>query len=249
MVGWIALALDAPRRNPYNRRNSPGYRCKGSLVTPLPTETTHNNTNRILLGLIVVLLIAITGVILFILFRAIQVPPTAEYDGSTPLRPPMAVPDWSLTDQYGNAVQLSELRGKPVLFSFGYTHCPDVCPLTLNEFKRIYEGLGERGDDVAFMFISVDGERDTPEALRRYFDARGISQFIGLTGTEDEMRAVGEAYGLYFAFTPNPVRPDDYLVDHTAGSFLLDGEGRWIYRYAFQTEPDVILEDIQALLG
>ena len=82
--------------------------------------------------------------------------------------PPIAAPDFTLTQANGEEFQLSEQRGKVVLIFFGYTFCPDVCPTTLAEYKVIHEELGEAAEQVEFVYITVDPERDTPEVIDRY---------------------------------------------------------------------------------
>jgi len=217
-----------------------------------------NQTLYIIIG---VLFIGIVGVGLFLIFtRLTQTQdPTADdlaalvleaedFDGSTALKPPREMPDFTLTNQHGEPMRLSDLRGKPTLMSFGFTHCPDICPLTLNEFRQIQADLDEAGDDVNFVFISVDGARDTPEVLASYFRVRGIDDFVGLTGEEEELRRIGVDYGLFFEYG----EPDEngfYNVDHTAGALLLDADGMWVMRYAYGTEKEVIVEDLEAMLA
>lgn len=172
----------------------------------------------------------------------------AEFDGSIVIDPPLAMPDFSLRDQYQRTVNLSDLRGRFVLLTFGYTNCPDICPLTLGEFHSARQALGAASADVAFVFISVDGQRDSPDALRRYFELRGLEGIIGLSGAEDRVRALGKDYGLSFEMT-EPDQYGGYLVDHTAGSFLLDRQQRWIRRYQFGLPPDRIIDDLKTLLA
>ena len=167
--------------------------------------------------------------------------------GGTTVDPPRAIADFTLVDQQGQPTSLSDFRGSLVLLTFGYTHCPDVCPLTLNEFRRIRDESGDLRERVRFVFISVDGARDTPEALRRYFDLRGLEGIIGLTGAEDKALDLGADFGLAFERT---AAQDDggYLVNHTTGAFLLDGDGRWIKRYPYGIAPSEIVKDLEKLL-
>lgn len=167
--------------------------------------------------------------------------------GGTPIDPPRSVGDFTLTSHTGAPISLSDLRGRPVLLFFGYTYCPDVCPTTLSEFKRVKEQLGDTGSRVAFVFISVDGARDTPERLARYvtgFDP----EFIGMTGPEGQIRAIGADYGIYFEKVEIEGNSDAYLVDHSAATYLIDQEGRLCMIYPFQTAPSAISNDIRQLL-
>ena len=169
------------------------------------------------------------------------------FAGAIAIDPPQPMPDFSLLDQHSQVMKLSDLRGRFALITFGYTHCPDVCPLTLNEFRRIHQALGDQRDQVAFVFVSVDGARDKPAVIHDYFQLRGYDGIIGLTGDEAALRRLGVDYGLSFEREGNPAR-GPYLVNHTAGSFLLDRQGRWIMRYQFGVLPSVIAADLSAWL-
>lgn len=206
----------------------------------------------VIIGLLVVGIVIVAGFIVITGLTdntplASDVNDTA--DGVARKDPPLVVSDFTLTGQDGEPVSLSDFQGKPTLISFGFTHCPDVCPLTLNEMRRIHDELGEQGDDVNFVFISVDGSRDTPEILRDYFEVRNVTGIVtGMTGEEADLRRLGVDYGLRFSYG----EPDDsgnYNVDHTAGMFLLDADNRWVAKYAFMTEMDVIVSDLQDMLS
>ena len=215
-------------------------------------------TTKTLYAVIMLLIIGITAVTLFIVFdrltssdtnsnTAFSVVNEEDFDGSTTIDPPRQMPDFTLTNQNGEPTSLSDLRGKYVLITFGYTHCPDVCPLTLNEFRRIRDTLGDLAENVEFVFISVDGQRDTPEAIQQYFETRKLDNFIGLTGEETDLRKLGMDYGLFFEIGEYTSQ-GGYLVDHTAGSYLLDPDGQWIMRYQFGAMPSMIVEDLKGFI-
>jgi protein SCO1 len=170
--------------------------------------------------------------------------------GAEVIDPPRPMPDFTLTNQQNDAVSLSDLRGKPTLITFGFTNCPDVCPLTLYEWRQISAELDTSTtaatDAINFVFISVDGERDTPEALQRYFAVRGVEEFVGLTGPEDQLRRVVVDYGATFVYN-EPDENGRYSVDHTPSYFLLDEQGRWIKTYAFGTLKQVIVDDLREI--
>ena len=170
-----------------------------------------------------------------------------EYDGTITIDPPIAVPDLGLTNTDKELMRLSQLPGQFVLLTFGFTHCPDICPLTLNDFQRIRAQLGQLANEVQFVFVSVDGARDTPTALREYFSFRELDDIIALTGSEEEVRAFGAPLGLAFEVS-GEVSTGGYLINHTAGSFLLDQEGRWIMRYQFGVPPETIVSQLRRLL-
>ena len=166
----------------------------------------------------------------------------------TPVDPPRVLRDFTLTDLEGQPMRLSDLRGRLALLFFGYTSCPDVCPTTLVDFAQVKRLLGEQSSQVAFVFISVDGTRDTPAVLKRYvkhFD----KDFIGMTGPEDDVRRIGADYGLYFERQPLPGSQAGYSVDHTAVAYLVDREGRMIMLYGYGTPASVIDADLQKLLS
>jgi protein SCO1/2 len=166
----------------------------------------------------------------------------------TPVEPPRQLTDFSLPSSTGETLSLSDLRGKLVLVYFGYTFCPDFCPMTLADFARVKQELGAQADQVTFMMISVDSERDRPEVLARYMSAFD-EDFIGLTGDTRTLRRIGPEYGLYYEVREVEGTSAAYLVDHSTPSYLIDKEGRMRMIYSHGTPPEVISADIQALLA
>ena len=141
------------------------------------------------------------------------------------LEPPKLAPDFSLTDQNGNPFRLSSTRGQVVLLYFGYTSCPDVCPLTLADITASRNELGKNAEQVQVVFITVDPERDTQAVLQRYVPAFDPS-FIGVRGTPEEIKTVADAYGVQFKKTPLPNSALGYAVDHSAFIYVIDRSGR-----------------------
>jgi protein SCO1/2 len=167
----------------------------------------------------------------------------------TVINPPKANADFMLTDQTGEIFHLSDLKGKIVLMAFGYTHCPDVCPITLARFKQIKEKLGADADRLAFMWVSVDGKRDTPARIAQYI-AMFDPAFIALTGESETVREIITEYGGVFVINDSAgLRKENYTVDHTASHFLLDADGRWIRTYSYGAPVDTIVADLQKLLA
>lgn len=165
------------------------------------------------------------------------------------LEPPRALTDFTLQSTQGGDISLSDLKGRYSLVTFGYTFCPDVCPLTLTEFRRVKRELGdELAANVNFTFVSVDGERDTPELLAQYV-TRFDPQFIGMT-TPDEplMRSITEQFGVYFEFRAIENTQAAYIVDHTATIFLLNPQGEIVALYPFGTPAQAIANDLKPLL-
>ncbi len=154
----------------------------------------------------------------------------------------------TLINQANQPMALDALRGKPTLIAFGYTFCPDVCPLTMADLRRVKRALGEAGDEVNFVFITVDPQRDTPEVVRRYVTAFDPA-FIGLTGDEATLRKlIYEFDGVFEKQKPQGDNPQSYLVAHTSFIYLLDAQGRWRMKYSFGTPVEVITGDVQAML-
>jgi protein SCO1/2 len=165
----------------------------------------------------------------------------------TVLDPPQAVTDFTLTDQHGKTFRLSDQRGQVVLLFFGYTFCPDVCPMTLGTWKRVYEALGDAAERVRFVFVTVDPERDTPERLREHLENFN-PDFIGLTGTPDELEPVYQQFGVYYEKDTTTKSAAGYLVSHTASAFVVDPDGQWRLRHSFGTPVEDIVHDIKQLL-
>ncbi|MFO7321882.1 MAG: SCO family protein [Chloroflexota bacterium] len=220
-------------------------------VTPTHPASTSRRGRAALLVLLFTGIVVIAVVLVFALNGGQAAPPepTPQIEGVTAVNPPIELANVTLTNQFGEQVALEDLEGKLALMFFGYTHCPDFCPATLDEFKRIREDLGDRAGDVQFVFVSVDGERDTPEVMRDYLAVRGVDDFVlGLTGPEDDVRALGQPLGVFFERNTSSGSAAGYLVDHSTHSFLLDRNGDVRVVYSFTTPPDVIADTIRPYL-
>ena len=159
---------------------------------------------------------------------------------------PNPVANFTLTAANNQPVNLSDYAGKYVFIYFGYTFCPDVCPTTLSKLAAVQEDLGDEGDQMQVLMISVDPERDTPEHLADYvghFD----DSFVGITGSPEEIDAAGKPFGLYYAKHEGTAE-SGYLVDHTARTFLLNPKGEVIVAYPHDATKEAILADMQELL-
>ena len=151
-----------------------------------------------------------------------------------------------LTDQNGKTVTDADLKGKWSLVYFGYTHCPDACPTALNDISIALEDLGTKRDAVRPVFITVDPERDTPEALKAYvtsFDA----PILALTGTPEQVAQAAKGYRVYYA--KHPEAGGDYSMDHSSVIYVMDPEGRFTASFTHQSTPEEIAERLKKLLA
>lgn len=156
--------------------------------------------------------------------------------------------DFELTAEDGQPYRLSEHGGKIRLLFFGYTSCPDVCPMTLAEARQMLDGLKpEEAGQVEFLFISVDPERDTPERLNLYVNAFHPA-ITGLTGDPATLAEIEKAYGV-IAEKEETGSALGYIINHTARTFLVDQDGNLSLSYRFATPPEDILADVRHLLG
>jgi protein SCO1/2 len=155
--------------------------------------------------------------------------------------------DFTLTDQHGKPYRLADHRGKVVLLFFGYAHCPDVCPVTLSSWARVRQALAA-DDDVEFVFVTVDPERDTIERLRDHLEIFS-DDFRGLTGTEEQVTPVYERFGIFRKKVPFSSSAMGYVVDHSTVMLLLDREGRVRLTFPFDADPDEIVHDVRRLLA
>jgi protein SCO1/2 len=132
--------------------------------------------------------------------------------------------DFALTDHTGKTRTLADFRGKAVVMFFGYIRCPDVCPTTLAELRAVKDQLGEDGKRLQVLFVTVDPERDTQELLANYVPAFDPS-FLGLYGDSAAIAKVAKDFRVFYQKSPGKT-PDSYTVDHTAGSYVFDPQGR-----------------------
>ena len=155
--------------------------------------------------------------------------------------------DFSLVDPDGKARTLADFRGKVVVMFFGYTQCPDVCPTTLTEMQQVMTMLGSQSDKVQVLFVTVDPQRDTAEILKQYvpaFDPR----FLGLRPTDDAaLEKVAKDFKIYYKKVPG-TSSGSYTIDHTAGSYAFDPDGRLRLYIKHAQGPETLAHDLKELL-
>lgn len=153
--------------------------------------------------------------------------------------------DFALTDHNGQRRTLADFRGKVVVMFFGYTHCPDVCPTTMLELKQVVQELGEDGRRVQVLFVTVDSERDTPAILAKYVPLFEPS-FLGLYGDAAATAKVAKDFRVFYQKVPGS-SPDNFTLDHTAGSYVFDPEGR-LRLYVRYGQAANLIADVRKLL-
>lgn len=162
------------------------------------------------------------------------------------LDPPDPAPPLALVDSTGTPFDLAAQRGKVVLVFFGYTHCPDICPTTLADWRRAKALLGDDARDVRWVFVSVDAERDTPRAAHRYA-ARFDPEFIGLSGTPTAVTAALAQWRIG-SFRDAGGTDGTYTVSHPSSVYVIDREGRHRLLQRSGLPPAQVAEDIRNLL-
>jgi protein SCO1/2 len=155
--------------------------------------------------------------------------------------------DFALPDFNGKMRTLADFKGKAVVVFFGYTQCPDVCPTTMAEMATVMQQLGPLADKVQVLFVTLDPERDTPALLAKYvpsFDPR----FLGLVGDKAATDKVAKEFKVFYQKVPGK-QPGSYTLDHTAGSYVFDPQGRirLFIRHGQGAEP--IVHDLKLLLS
>jgi protein SCO1/2 len=163
------------------------------------------------------------------------------------LTPPRMVPDITLLRSDGSVFHTADLKGRVSLVFFGYTFCPDVCPLTLAEVTQVRRLLGPDAQQVDVYFVTVDPARDTPERLHRYVKAFDPA-IEGLTGGPADLEQMRVAFGAVAARRDAPDGGPNYFMDHTAGLFLVDRDGGISMLYAYGTPPEQIGDDLHRIV-
>jgi protein SCO1/2 len=152
---------------------------------------------------------------------------------------------FQLTDQSGATVTERNLQGKPSIIFFGFTHCPDVCPTALFEMSEILRAMGKDADRVNAYFISVDPERDTKEAMKDYLSSFD-PHLKGLTGDPDAIAKTLSAYRVYAKKVP--LKDGDYTMDHTALTYLMDRDGKFVAPFNLNRKPEEAAADLKKYL-
>jgi protein SCO1/2 len=151
----------------------------------------------------------------------------------------------NLTDHNGKPRTLADFRGKVVTVFFGFTHCPDACPTTMIEMAQVAKELGADADKLQVLFVTVDPERDTQKVLAQYVPSFHPG-FLGLYGDAEATARVAKEFKVYF--NKQPAKSGGYSVDHSAGTFILDRQGRLRLFAQYGQGAEAILHDVRLLL-
>lgn len=153
--------------------------------------------------------------------------------------------EFALTDQFGKPRTLADFRGKVVTLFFGYTQCPDVCPTTLADLDAALKTLGEQAKDVQVLFVTLDPERDSRALLAAYM-AQFNPSFLALYGDLAATERTAKEFKIHYA--KNPGKNGRYTLDHSAGTYVFDRDGRLRLLMPYSTRPEVMAADLQVLL-
>ena len=207
-------------------------------MQPVPSAQPQTRWRRILL---VLTILAAALLVLGLFGSGLFARPPAFH--ATTYAPPAPAADFTLTGHTGGTTSMSGLRGSPVLLFFGYTHCPDVCPLTLARLSEALREAGVAPGDAHILLVTVDPARDTPAALAAYVRNFGPA-VTGLTGSEEEIRAVMAAYGIHAAAEHG----DASMIGHTTAIFGIDREGMIRVLLRPDAPPAELNDDVATLL-
>lgn len=161
--------------------------------------------------------------------------------------PPRLAPDFSFPSSTGSEFTLSQQRGKLLVLGFGFSHCPNVCPMTLANLAQVFKNLGPLADNVQVVYMTVDPERDSPERLHEYLEQFN-PHFIGVTGPAEQLAGVRQSYGV-IAQKEMHKNGKDYDVHHSSYIYLIDQQGLLRALVPFGKSADDITHDIRILLN
>lgn len=151
----------------------------------------------------------------------------------------------SLPDAQGRNRTLADFKGRVTVVFFGYTQCPDVCPTTMHELAQVKQALGAQGAKLQGVFVTVDPERDTPQVLEAY--VRNFNpDFVALRGTPEQTREAAKEFKVFFGKVPG--KDGGYTIDHTAGAFVFDAQGRVRLFTRYGLGAEALQKDLKKLL-
>ncbi len=189
------------------------------------------------LALVAVLIFLVLGIAVGFLQSNGKAPAQLQQGG------PVVAP-FQLVDHLGRAVSERDMLGRPAVLFFGFTYCPDVCPVTLASLSAALGKMGKAADSIGVFFVSVDPERDPPTVIKAYLSAFD-PRIRGLTGAPDQIAALAKSFGIYHAKAESG--GESYTIDHTASVILVDASGQFQSTIAYGENADVALAKLQRL--
>lgn len=150
-----------------------------------------------------------------------------------------------LTDQHGKQISDADFRGRVMLVFFGFTHCPDICPVSVSSLSKAMELLGDKADKTAPVFITVDPKRDTPKTMKDYlaaFDRR----MVGLSGAPAKIKQAADAYKVYFSESAGG--DGDYMVNHSGIIYMMGTDGKYVRHFSYDAAPQEIANAVKDYL-
>jgi protein SCO1 len=189
------------------------------------------------------LLAVASSVLVLTLWACAPVRPANPVLNGAALQPPSSLPALTLTRTDGGTFTSADTRGRTSLFFFGYTHCANICPVTLAEFRQIRTTLGSDAAGVDMYFVTLDPARDTPEWMRTY--VANFPGVVGLTGSDTQLTLAQTTF--HVIYQRRDLGNGDYTLDHTAATYLVNAEGQIQLAYPYGTPPDDIVADLRQL--
>jgi len=188
-----------------------------------------------------ILLIVSAFLVGLVVFTGVFLYSTGNFGGDRATASAIGGP-FKLVDQNGASISDDDIKGRPFLVFFGYTHCPDICPATLFEVSEIMHALGKDADRTGALFITVDPERDTPAVMKDYLSSFD-PHLRGATGDRAAVDAAEKAYRVYAKKVPTT--DGDYSMDHTALVYLMDKQGRFVAPFSLKRRPEEAAADLR----
>lgn len=213
---------------------------------------TENNTvgkGRRMNGMAVAFSIVVLMIVGLLVGRHYFGPDSQAVDEQITTTSPLIGGPFTLVDQNGVTVTDADFKGRFMLVYFGYTFCPDVCPTALTRNAEAMDLLGEEAEKVVPIFITIDPERDTVAHMKEYakfFDPR----LVALSGSEEQVKAAAKAYRVYYSKVKEEgAAPDNYLMDHTAITFLMGPDGEFLQHFSHDATPEDMAERIRKVIA
>jgi protein SCO1/2 len=188
------------------------------------------------------LAVLLSGLVLSLWACTPVAPPPPRLNGAS-FEPAVDLPPLNFSRTDGASFTTTDTRGRTSLFFFGYTHCADVCPLTLSQLAQVHRGLGNTADQVDMYFVTLDPSRDTPERMREY-----VSNFSGVTGLNGSAADLEQAQATFHVVAERMDMGDgNYMLNHTASIFLVNKASQIALAYPYGTAPSDIVADLKSL--